>query len=81
MTAGSSFKQLPSPLAFTLQLAPVRARLLVLAAAAALTLFLFAAFGGMLENVEERVGAQGWKIGPTSVATTGTWPRFAVAYQ
>jgi adenylate cyclase len=85
----SPLNQLPSPLAFLLRLAPMRARLLMLAVAGIFTLLLVNVFAGALRTIEERLGALGWTLGAEtaleqritivavdekSIAQVGPWP-------
>ncbi len=85
----SPLNQIPSPLAFLLRLAPVRARLVMLAFAGLFSLLLVNLFADGLDTIEERLGAMGWTIGAEtaleqritvvaidekSVAEVGPWP-------
>ncbi len=85
----SRLTQLPNPLAFLLRLAPVRARLVMLAFAGFFSLLLVNLFADGLGTIEERLGAMGWTIGAEtapeqritivavdekSVAEVGPWP-------
>lgn len=85
----SPLNQLPNPLTFLLRQAPMRARLLMLAAAGIFTLLLVNVFAVGLRTIEERLGALGWTLGAEtaleqritivaidekSVAQVGPWP-------
>lgn len=58
----STLQQLPGPLAFLVRLAPAGARLLMLSAAAVLTVLLMSVFSGGLDTIEERLGSLGWTL-------------------
>ncbi|MDP1932498.1 MAG: adenylate/guanylate cyclase domain-containing protein [Gammaproteobacteria bacterium] len=62
MQKPSSVKQLSGPLAHLVRLAPIGARLLMLAAAALLSLALVTVFDDALQTIEERLGALGWTL-------------------
>ena len=79
----------PNPLSAILQLGPAVARVLVLAAAGAISMVLLLALGPSLQIMEERLGGLGWTLSPDttleqritivsidekSLAEIGPWP-------
>ncbi len=88
-TQSSFFSRATSPLAFLLDLSPLKSRVAVIAAAAIISLLLFVILGSQFRQVEERLGDLGWTLSPSyeteqritivaideaSLAEVGPWP-------
>lgn len=89
MSSSRISNKLRNPLQFALNLAPIWGRLCVLLLAAAVSILLMFVFSGLLQTMEERLGARGWTlttedvpeqritlvtIDEKSLAEIGPWP-------